>query len=160
MNLLELSSLVHDKNSAIIFLQAHGILHEQRHCSNGHLMTLSVVSDRWRCNIRGCRKEISIRKDTWLQDSKLDFRKIVLFIYCWTKKFTTIDFLWRRTWNFIYNINSNWISANFSFSTVAGVFLLEGAFYKRSDWLTILYPFTVETRSFVLSSAHPIWLQA
>ena len=92
MNLLELSSLVHDKNSAIIFLQAHGILHEQRHCSNGHLMTLSVVSDRWRCNIRGCRKEISIRKDTWLQDSKLDFRKIVLFIYCWTKKFTTIDF--------------------------------------------------------------------
>ena len=81
MNLLELSSLVHDKNSAIIFLQAHGILHEQRHCSNGYLMTLSVVSDRWRCNIRGCRKEISIRKDTWLQDSKLDFRKIVLFIF-------------------------------------------------------------------------------
>ena len=38
MNLLELSSLVHDKNLVIIFLQAHGILNEQRHCSNGHMV--------------------------------------------------------------------------------------------------------------------------
>ena len=92
MNLLGLSTLVHGKKSAIIFLQERGILHEQRRCSNGHLMTLSFTSDRWRCNIRGCRKEIGIRKDTWLQDSKLDLSKIVLLICCWTKKLTTIDF--------------------------------------------------------------------
>ena len=92
MNLMQLFSLVNDKHSAIIFLQKQGMLHEQRHCSNGHSMTLSVASDRWRCNIRGCRKEIGIRKDTWLQGSKLDFQKIVLFIYCWSKKLTTIEF--------------------------------------------------------------------
>lgn len=92
MNLLELSSLVHDKSSAIDFLQEHGLLHRHRQCSNGHSMTLSVTSNRWRCNIRGCRQEISLRKGTWLEDSKLDFRKVVLFLYCWTKKLTTVDF--------------------------------------------------------------------
>lgn len=92
MNLLSLSTTVHDKMSAIIFLQGRGIIHQQRTCRNGHAMVLSFASDRWRCNIRGCRQDIGIRKDTWLANSKLEFQKLVLFIYCWSKQLTSISF--------------------------------------------------------------------
>ena len=47
MNLLELSTQVHDKQSAIIFLQEHRILHEQHRCSNGHLMTQVEMQYSW-----------------------------------------------------------------------------------------------------------------
>ena len=83
MNLLQLSAIAHDKASSIQFLQQHGILHNQRTCSRHHDMILSVtnVRERWRCNHRECRENIPVRKNTWLQGSKLSFRQVVLFIY-------------------------------------------------------------------------------
>ena len=43
-----LSSRVHDKESAIRFLQTHRIIRNQRFCRKGHEMQLSTSSDRWR----------------------------------------------------------------------------------------------------------------
>ena len=51
MNFLTLSTRVHDKETAIRFLQSHGVIHQQRLCNNGHQMTLSTVSDRWRLEV-------------------------------------------------------------------------------------------------------------
>ena len=46
MHLLTFSSRVHDKESAIRFLQIHGIIHNQRLCRNGHEMHLSTPLKR------------------------------------------------------------------------------------------------------------------
>lgn len=94
MNLLQLSALVNDKASSVQFLQQRGILHNPRMCSNNHAMTLSLNDhhDRWRCKRRECREDLQVRPGTWLQGSKLPFRQIVLFIYCWSKQLTSINF--------------------------------------------------------------------
>ena len=47
------------------------------------------------------------RKDTWLLESKLDFRKIVLLICCWTKKLSTIDF-WDEELGFLSPTTVDW----------------------------------------------------
>ena len=67
-------------------------IHQQRLCNNGHQMTLSTVSDRWRCNARQCRQEIGLRKGTWLERSRMEFRTVILFIYFWSKNLATIKF--------------------------------------------------------------------
>ena len=37
-------------------------------------------------------QRLDCEKDTWLQNSNLPFRKVVLFIYCWNKEQTSIEF--------------------------------------------------------------------
>ena len=51
-----------------------------------------VRGDRWRCHVRGCRNEVGVRKGTWLESSNLPFRKVVLFLYCWSRELTSIEF--------------------------------------------------------------------
>ena len=94
MNLLQLSAVVHDKSSSVLFLQQRGILHNPRICTNNHAMVLSLsdTHDRWRCSRRGCRETIHVRRDTWMQGSKLSYRQVILFIYCCSKELTSIKF--------------------------------------------------------------------
>ena len=94
MNLLALSELCHDKTSSVNFLQQRGILHNVRRYGNNHVMTLSLTDkhDRWRCHMQGCREAIGVRNSTWLQGSRLSFRQIVLFLYCWSKELSSIKF--------------------------------------------------------------------
>ena len=94
MNLLQLSALCHDKRSSVKFLQQRGIVHNTRRCTNNHVMTLSLTDrqDRWRCRQGTCQQDIPVRQGAWLQGSRLSYRQIVLFIYCWSKKLTSIRF--------------------------------------------------------------------
>ena len=66
MNFVSLLALVHDKRSAVAFLQQRGVLHAERRCDNGHPMNLhlSEKEDRWRCNIRGCRQQKQLKSGT------------------------------------------------------------------------------------------------
>jgi transposase-like protein len=94
MNFLRLATTVSDKEGAVKFLQERGILHNPRFCAKGHPMHLQLRDngDRWRCNIRECRQEKSLRADTWIHPSKLSFRQVVLFIYCWAREYTSVKF--------------------------------------------------------------------
>lgn len=94
MNFQRLCAAVPDKRASVVFLQQQGILHNPRYCQNGHAMRLQIrdKGDRWRCHIRGCRCEKSIRADTWINPSKLPFQTIILFIYCWSKELTSVRF--------------------------------------------------------------------
>ncbi|KER19597.1 LOW QUALITY PROTEIN: hypothetical protein T265_15494 [Opisthorchis viverrini] len=83
LNFLTLSTLVHDKENAIRFLQRHGVIHQQHICNDGHQMTLSTASDR--CNARQCQQEIGLRKRTWLERSRMEFGTRIVFIYFWFK---------------------------------------------------------------------------
>ena len=49
--------------------------------------------DRWRCNIRECRSETSLRTGTWLEGSRISCRDLVLFIYCWSREMTSVKFV-------------------------------------------------------------------
>ena len=57
-------------------------------------MTLNLCEngDRWWCFVRGCHAEVRLQKDTWLDNSNLSFRKVVLLCYCWSKESTSINF--------------------------------------------------------------------
>ena len=95
LNMLQLSAIFNDKASSILYLQQRGVLYNPRmclNCRNPMILQLREKGDRWRCSLRGCRAEIGLRKDTWLQNSNLLFRKVVLFIYCWSKEQTSIEF--------------------------------------------------------------------
>ena len=95
MNFIELTNLVHDKPSAIQFLQDRGIMHNPRICQ-GCLdpMTLNLrdKGDRWRYNNRGCRLEKGLRKDTWLENSNIAYQKVVYFLYAWSKERSSMEY--------------------------------------------------------------------
>ena len=98
MNFLRLRNLVSDKETAVTFLQQHGILHNIRLCDNGHVMNLNLSGhhDRWRCKSRECRQDIGLRNGTWLENSRLDFTTAVYFIYWWSQENTSIRFCERE----------------------------------------------------------------
>ncbi|KFD52647.1 hypothetical protein M513_06494 [Trichuris suis] len=82
--------------TAIRFLQEKGILHQQRLCTRGHAMKLTVERNgkapRWRCRKAECKTEVSLRTGTWFEGLKLDFRTAVLFIYSWSNEYCSTKF--------------------------------------------------------------------
>ena len=92
MNLLELAAAVPDKEAAVIFLQQHRIIHNIKLCDRNHPMTLKPKRARWRCFSRDCRQDLGVRVGTWLEGSRMDLRKVVLFIYCWSQEYTSVKF--------------------------------------------------------------------
>ena len=96
MNFLQISQLVNDKAAAVGFLQQRGVLHNPRMCANcARPMTLNLrdtKGDRWRCSVRGCRTEVGLRKGTWIENSNLPYRNIVLFLYGWSREMTSVEF--------------------------------------------------------------------
>lgn len=94
MSLFMLAREVNNKESAVRYLQNKHVLHSDRVCAQGHNMSLHLADsrDRWRCNLRQCRTSISLRKGTWLENSKLPLDTFVLFVYCWSQEYTTTKF--------------------------------------------------------------------
>ena len=94
ISLLQLSQLVDTEENAISVLQQKGILHSQRTCPKGHQMKLCTTDmrTRWRCRGRTCDLDIGLRQGTWLEHTRLSFRQIVLFIHCWARERTSIEF--------------------------------------------------------------------
>ena len=85
-NLCDLIDEVYDEKSAIQYFQDEGLLHESRRCSRGHMMRLGQRSrhsgrnstPRWRCHIRKCRCEVTVKRDTFFEESKVPLRKVTL----------------------------------------------------------------------------------
>ncbi|KFD63846.1 hypothetical protein M514_23994, partial [Trichuris suis] len=93
----ELCTRLSDEDTAIRFLQEKGILHQQRLCTRGHAMKLTVERNgkapRWRrCRKAECKTEVSLRTGTWFEGLKLDFRTAVLFIYSWSNDYCSTKF--------------------------------------------------------------------
>ncbi|XP_077287989.1 uncharacterized protein LOC143912575 [Arctopsyche grandis] len=98
MSLKSIFRLVYDDETAVAFLQMQNILPRERLCANGHLMKLLFNNEGqlWRCYKRDCRNKKGIRKDTWLQNSRLPLDTVVHFIYCWANELTSIKFCARE----------------------------------------------------------------
>lgn len=93
MNFIRLVEEIPNESSAVLFLQNHGILHQNRICQNGHDMKLTMGNQpRWRCHKADCNKEFGIRVNTWFAGSKIPFRSAIFFIYWWAKEKTSVEF--------------------------------------------------------------------
>ncbi|CAI6370217.1 unnamed protein product [Macrosiphum euphorbiae] len=109
MNFLTLASECDTKNNAVSFLQTRGILHNPRLCKNKHEMVLQLTEkqDRWCCSKRECRQYAPLRADNFLASSRLDYETIVMFIYCWSKEYTSIMFC-KEELNMNHNTTVDW----------------------------------------------------
>lgn len=154
MGLLKLVQEIFDKKSAVSFLQEKGILHRGRQCEEGHEMRLilSEAHDRWRCMRRSCRKTISLRKDTYLENSKVPFTVFVYFLYSWTVEYTTTKFCIEEFGmgehtvtdmkNFLREVCADWILKHTIKIGGAGltVEIYESLFQKRKYNVGKIYP--------------------
>ncbi|CAI4227342.1 unnamed protein product [Auanema sp. JU1783] len=91
---LDLSAIVHDKESAIKFLQEKELLPTERNCCCGKKMKLPLSDkrDRFRCTDKKCAKEVSLKKDTWFEACHLSYHMMILFIFWWSHESTTLKF--------------------------------------------------------------------
>lgn len=113
LNLSVLNERIGNEEEALHFLQDKGILHRERYCTCGERMTLAVGTaarpSRWRCYKVACKKERAVRTGTWLEGksasrrlrrssmccfpgARLPFRKIIQFLYAWSRNYTTCRF--------------------------------------------------------------------
>ena len=87
---------IREEIDAVKFFQKFNIIPTSKLCSNKHSMLLCVKKETnycfWQCKKGKCCVKISVRKDTWLEGTKLNLRKILKFIYCWTEELTSITF--------------------------------------------------------------------
>ena len=83
MNIDELAS---DKPRVVALLRNVGILHNPRLCStckeSMQIQLREKGADRWRCSKTGCKTEVRLRKNTYLQNSKLPFAKVIKMYQC------------------------------------------------------------------------------
>ena len=113
-----LRDITSTKEKCIQFLQTRGVLKHAVLCPGvlykgkrqgncGHPMALKKVQDRkdgisWRCRkihtvtdklkaYKSKDVKVSIREDTWLQNSNLTLEEIVELIYLWTQNFTLAE---------------------------------------------------------------------
>ena len=86
-NLFDLILDVYDEMSAIQYFQDEGLIHESRRCHGDHIMRLgqrsrhsgrNLLTPRWRCHVRTCRCEVTVKRDTFFEDSKIPLRKVTL----------------------------------------------------------------------------------
>ena len=99
MGIFTLSNVLQDDQASVAFLQQRGIIHNPRQCTNGLAMAIqyrNTGSDRWRCHIRGCWEKVGVKKGTWLEQSKLPYRTVPLFIYSWACEMTSFEFCERE----------------------------------------------------------------
>ena len=89
MDLFELIQICLDIDILLGFLKEKGLIRTSYQCedcprANSYLEKDSTRKDKywWRCH--GCKNKYSIRKGSFFSSSKLELRKIVLLIYCWT----------------------------------------------------------------------------
>lgn len=71
------------------FLRSRGILHAERICLYGHAMSLRMQRYRW----KDCRTENGLRVGTWLADTRLPLRSIIIFLYVWAYQKASTKFV-------------------------------------------------------------------
>lgn len=94
INLFKLHEILSNEKAALVMFQHYDIVPKEKTCHEGHPMTLIANENRqrWRCSLRSCREECPIRKQTWLEGSRLSFVTILKFIYSWSREYTSITF--------------------------------------------------------------------
>lgn len=74
----ELKDLFFDKNFAFEYVLNKGFLYETMICPKCNTtMSRNILKKKFRCNIRGCRKEISIFKHSFFDNINLEINHLL-----------------------------------------------------------------------------------
>ena len=96
MNLRSLYSITNDNEKLIEFLIERRLIPIRRKCSCGSYQVISVggkteMNYRYRCP-RPCRKETSLLKNTFFENTKLKIGNLLEFIYFWANEISSFKF--------------------------------------------------------------------
>jgi hypothetical protein len=85
--LLELQHLFNSEDRCITYLRQMGIFYTEMKCDGCHSdMEYNISRQKFRCPSRRCRKEKTVRTNSFFQDSKLPCRQILSLAYWWLLK--------------------------------------------------------------------------
>ena len=94
----DLFKATEDEISAIAWCQNNGLIAKDKMCAScgspTALRERDTVKNKgfyFRCTLRSCRKEISVRKDTWFEGSHLRIATIIQFVYFWCRDYVIQD---------------------------------------------------------------------
>ena len=96
MNLMKTVDTCKRKWETKAIFQEYDTFSQLKHCPNGHGMLLRTADDqlsrrgRWRCKIRGCLVDHTLRTKVWRSGSGMGIDKIRMFIYAWSTDVATI----------------------------------------------------------------------
>lgn len=92
MSFFEFAPLFLDEDKCTDFLLQSDALYRQRTCVACRFeMALMGTRDSWRCENRACRKQVSIRSNSFFSKSKLPCSKILAMAYLWVHRSKTTD---------------------------------------------------------------------
>ena len=87
--LLSLLPIFTEEAKAVEFLLALGALDTPTSCpACNKAMRLELARNCWRCSYSKCRKEKSVRSNSFFNNSKLPIGKLLLLAYLWLNKVT------------------------------------------------------------------------
>ena len=96
INLFDLFSETDTVEKTILFPQKHNLLPKKVNCPKCGIIIDKIdcrakkgsnLRLEFRCRKRTCRIEISARRNTWFDKSKLSLRKSLVLVYCFVRKF-------------------------------------------------------------------------
>ena len=93
-SVFDLVELCKNSNELIIFLLKSGLLGDRSGlceiCKKGNVnLTKKEGIFYWKCGASACRKTISLKKGSFFENSKLEFKTILFLIYCWIYQLPT-----------------------------------------------------------------------
>lgn len=94
LNYDEHYALGFDDTNAIVFFQNKSTLHEMQNKSeNNHGMKIYIGTKMlWKCTRKACKVTKGIQSDTFFQNSRMPFLKVIKLIYWCSKEFTPFHF--------------------------------------------------------------------
>ncbi|KAL7645190.1 UNVERIFIED_CONTAM: hypothetical protein RMT77_003575 [Armadillidium vulgare] len=85
-----------NETDAVRLFQKYKIIPDFKLCHDNHSMLFTVTNENrhcfWQCKKNTCNLHISVRKDTWLEGSKISLMTILKFIYSWTRELASVEF--------------------------------------------------------------------
>src|SRR5689334_4547813 len=85
--LIRLHNILFNEDECIQFLFDNQIFYNSIACSNcGSRMACKMERKAWRCNTKQCRREISIKKDSFFYKQVLSCSEILFIGYLWLQK--------------------------------------------------------------------------
>lgn len=90
INLKNLFSIFNTDSGVLNFCQQHNLIKTRKNCEvcnnvlKIHSSNKTIFPYKWRCT-KSCKKEYSIRHNTFFENSKLTISEIIIFAYLWSQ---------------------------------------------------------------------------
>ncbi|KCZ79367.1 hypothetical protein H312_03236, partial [Anncaliia algerae PRA339] len=93
--------MITTEEDALLFLQSHGLILSNPYCCNKSMVMRKRSDGKnkryfFRCNVKDCRREFSIKKGSFFENSHLELKQMVYIIYYFVRDNQRQDDLMRN----------------------------------------------------------------